>query len=211
MTKLSYTQLSQQIAANLADNTQGDISASDVRNVDQDSVDSMWNTWKALQSYQKNDVVWHPTTRDLIYRLADGTSGTNFIAGDWGQYPFGLFTYDYDKRSNLTIPETYTEIGNVTTPVARRPGVYYVAFSVAYVFADVNDSAYFQFRINGSAFYEFILEPSDQTDRLSFIYNFPFVLDTEQVCVVELQSRKSDVAASTLSIEFADTVFQRVN
>ena len=120
-----------------------------------------------------------------------------------------LLLYEYDKRSALTMTETYQQIGLVD--LAEVPiGVYEIKFSVAYNFADINDSAYFQFNVNNGAFYEFSSEPSDTTDRLDFIYFYPHEQNADGPLRVELQSRKEDIAASALSIQYADTIVQRV-
>ena len=210
MTKKTYTDLINQINTDIADNVTGQISAQDVREANVNSVDSMWHAWQVNTAYAPGDQVWHPTERKVISRKSVTIGDDVFNEAQWDPQPLGVLVFEYDKRSNLIMTEAYQTIGDVSNVNQLAAGVYMIGFSIAYTFPDTNDSAHFQFQVNGSPFYEFIREPADTTDRLEFLYNFPFVLDTPGSLDVVIQSRKSDAGAAQLTIEFADTYFQRV-
>lgn len=209
--KTDHQSLTTSIDTLIADNQTRDISPADVREVMKTTVDSAWQTWVTGTAYLAGDVIWHPTELKLIKRIADGTSTGSFEPTDWEDFTGSSFpaSYNYDKRSGVTVTEVYQTIGNVNLP-SMPAGIYEIKFSVAYNFADTNDSAYFQFNINGGTFYEFIEEPSDATDRLTFVYFFPYEQDADGPMNVLLQARKEDAAASTMTIEYTDTVIQRV-
>lgn len=116
-------------------------------------------------------------------------------------------SFDTVKTTALTMTDAYQDLGNLTTP-SRPAGVYVVSFSVAFTFDQINKSAYFQFRVDGSAWYEFRQENSDITDNRAFVYFYPSTY-TAGIHTIELQGRKED-AAGIMVVDFADTNFQRV-
>lgn len=121
---------------------------------------------------------------------------------------FDVLTYDYEKTVDvLNIPETYTPVGTLTTPL-RAAGTYVLGFSLTYNFDRTTESVFFRWRQNGGAWTEYSSEPKDITDSLNAFYEFPADY-TEISHTIEVQMRKETVNG-TLDLKFLDIFFQRV-
>jgi len=121
---------------------------------------------------------------------------------------FDILRFEVDKRENLTIPETYTEIANVTMTDAEL-GDYEYGVSMTHTFDSTTTSVYRRMSSDGGVTWrEFILEPSDTTDNVAGSYNF-FRLQVSGDLNIIVQARK-ETSAGTLIVGSMDAYIRRV-
>jgi hypothetical protein len=153
------------------------------------------------------------------YMLKNGTlllvienDGINVTVVDVNDAPAALFsilTYDYNKTVDLlNIPDTYTPVGQLITPV-RAAGTYVLGFSLTWNFDRTTESIFLRWRQEGGAWNEYTSEPTERTDDNTSFYEFPDAYPS-QAHDIEVEMRKQ-AAQGILNLRFLDIFFQRVN
>ena len=134
------------------------------------------------------------------------SSGVTGVGAD----VFETMTYDYNKTVGFTVPSTtYSEVDRLTVPGATA-GTYEIKFSWTSTLDSTNTSQFFRYSIDaGATWNEFRIEPSAVDDQFPFTYFYPHAHlggDFELI----FQARKEN-AGDTMTIDFLDIIFQRVN
>ena len=159
------------------------------------------------------------TERQLINKLASGevtqikiggTASGNIVPTTdelLAHAPFAP-TYDYIKKTAITVTDdTYEEIARLTTP-SRVAGVYKLSQSMLYSLNSTTTSAYFRFSSDGGITWnEIRREPKDNTDVLPSAYTST-VVHTGGIFDLIIQSRKG-AAGDVLTISIVDVIFER--
>jgi len=121
---------------------------------------------------------------------------------------FDILRFAVDKRSDLTMTDAYTEVGNVSLDNCDM-GTYEYGLSLTSIFDQTNKSEYLRFSTDGgNTWYEFSSEPADKTDDNPTSYNF-FLENMSGDLNFQVQARKED-ATGVMSIHFVDTYIRRV-
>jgi len=121
---------------------------------------------------------------------------------------FDVARFEVDKRTDVSIPETYTEIGNVTMAGAEE-GTYEYGFSLTWLFDQVNKSEFLRFSSDGGViWHESNSELSDSAFEKRDAYQFYIPLSSGDLNLI-VQVRKED-ATGVMDVQFADTWIKRV-
>lgn len=144
----------------------------------------------------------------LVVVANDGVNVTIQEANNSEAEIFAVMTYDFEKVSSvLNIPETYTPVAQLITPV-RAAGTYVLGFSMTWTFDRTTESVFLRWRQNGSAWNEYSTEPTERTDSNTGFYEFPAQY-IEESHIVDVEMRK-ETATGVLNLQFLDIFFQRV-
>ena len=172
-----------QMLALLADNTSGDISAQDMRDIISGVV-TIEDEGVNIPTIPVNEA-WI-ASRTYDFKSTGISDGGNPI---------------------IIQATAYADLATLVTP-ARDAGVYEIKFSTTFSYDSTSRSAYFQWSLDGgTAWEEFRIEPKDVTDVKALDYSFPFN-HTGGVMNIQLQGRCEN-ASDTLEVRFANIVFER--
>lgn len=121
---------------------------------------------------------------------------------------FDILRFEVDKRQDITLPETYTEVANVDL-LGAELGKYEYGVSMTHSFDSVTTSVYRRVSIDGGTTWkEFILEPSDITNNVAGSYFF-FGIGVSGDLSITVQARK-ETTAGVLVIGAVDAYIRRV-
>ena len=121
---------------------------------------------------------------------------------------FTVARFEVDKRKDLTMTDTYQEIGNISMLNAVE-GTYEYGFSMTHTFDQTIKSEFVRFSIDGGVTWtEFSKEPSDLTDNIPTTYNF-FKTGASGNLSIIVEARKED-AVGEMIVKFIDTYIKRV-
>ena len=121
---------------------------------------------------------------------------------------FDILRFEVDKTSDLTMTDTYQEIGNVEMLDAEL-GTYEYGFSVTHSFDSTTTSEMFRMSLDdGATWDEYIIEPKDKTDEIFDSYNFFKVGMSGDLSLI-LEARQ-ETSAGVMVVQFADVFIRRV-
>jgi len=172
-------------------------------------------TFAMVQGYKRLNGEVQPGTENYAYGMVIKFQEAS-ASDDWevlaasetgGSNTFSP-TYDFQKVTGFTVPsDVYSEVTRLTTP-DRAAGTYELKFSWTSTYDSATTSQYYRYTIDdGVTWTEFIIEPSDVTNKFPFTYFYPLSHGGGTFEVI-FQARKETQAANH-EIAFLDIIFER--
>ncbi len=121
---------------------------------------------------------------------------------------FDIMRFEYDTQDDQVMTDVYQDIA-MATMVGAEEGVYEYGASIIYTFTSTNTSMFRELSIDGGVTWiEFIIEPSDSSDRVGSSYFF-FKGAVSGNLEIRARARKEN-AVGILTIETVNVYIKRV-
>ena len=119
-----------------------------------------------------------------------------------------VMTFYGDKRNDLVMSETYSDIGNFTTPDLPL-GRYEFSINFTTIFDRTNKKEYFRFSIDGGVtWFEFAAETSSKIDAKA--YSYSFTLEGFSGVTNMIAQARKETGAGVMDVKFSDCSIKRV-